>query len=876
MGGLSDILKKFFPKKEKKTIEAVEALRVDFKRRYHHFKLLLSANNKSLEIMADIEKMLSGERPFGMSYIRANCTAVSVNVFRMITNLARLAPGKYDALTGRFNEIQSRIDGLLVWKGDTADQRRVIALEDIDSQMADLVGSKMANLGELRKHVDINIPTGFAITAAAFRYFVEYNDLQAEIHRRIQSADAANIEALYTLSAELQQLIIRSKVPDDLSRAIMDAWERMETRDGKPVTAALRSSALGEDVAGSSFAGQYRSELNVGVDTLFQAYKEILASKYSLAAISYRLNRGFRDEDISMCVGCMTMVAAQAGGVIYSSNPVDRRDDTIFVNAVWGLPKSVVDGSDTCDIFVVSRKAPLKIINREIRQKNRKYVCHPTEGVCRFELAGPLRDQPSVTEGQVLQLARIALDLEAYYHRPQDIEWAIDADGTIFILQCRPLQQIETVTKRVPPVSITVDGKTIISRGGITASPGVACGKVFYADKGGDMLGFPQGGVLVTRQALPRWASLLNRAAAVVTEQGGFAGHLANVAREFQVPALFGISGIMDRMQNGDLVTVDADGCTVYQGRIDSILGPPSPKRNFMAGSPVYRILQEAGRWIVPLHLLDPDATDFIPSRCRTFHDITRFIHEKAVQEMFNFGREHDFLERSSKQLYYNVPMQWWVLNLDDGFREEVRGKYVRLDNIVSIPMLSFWEGFAAVPWDGPPGIDGKGLMSVMFQSTVNPALNSGVRSRFADRNYFMISKNFCTLSSRLGYHFSTMEALISKRVVENYISFQFKGGAADDHRRLKRVHFIKDILQDYGFRADVKEDHLIARVEGFPMGHMQDCLKILGYLTLHTRQLDAIMANADTVGYYRNKIKKDIQTMIPSMLEAPYSMNES
>jgi len=162
MGGLPNILKMFFAKKRKKSTEEVEALRVDFKQRYHHFKLLLSANNKSLEIMADIEQILFGEKPFGMSYIRANCTAVSVNVFRMITNLERLAPGKYGALTGRFNEIKGGIDNLLVWKADMTDKRLVIALEDVDSQMADFVGSKMANLGELRRHVDIQIPSGLA------------------------------------------------------------------------------------------------------------------------------------------------------------------------------------------------------------------------------------------------------------------------------------------------------------------------------------------------------------------------------------------------------------------------------------------------------------------------------------------------------------------------------------------------------------------------------------------------------------------------------------------------------------------------------------------------------------------------------------------
>ncbi len=248
---------------------------------------------------------------------------MAVNVYSMIQHLERLAPGKHTGLEERFKHIRQQIDRVLKHERPIGDERLIIPLEAVDKEMADSVGNKMSNLGLLIRNTDLTVPSGFVLTAAAYRKFLDHNGLQPEIDRRIQSADLNDLETLYRLSSDIQQLIIRSRIPEDLSAALSQAWQHLEDRQGRTITVALRSSAIGEDVAGSSFAGQYRSELNVSRENIQHAYKEILASKYSLQAITYRLNKGFRDEDIAMCVGCLVMVDAAAGGVIYTRNPVD-------------------------------------------------------------------------------------------------------------------------------------------------------------------------------------------------------------------------------------------------------------------------------------------------------------------------------------------------------------------------------------------------------------------------------------------------------------------------------------------------------------------------------------------------------------------------
>jgi pyruvate,water dikinase len=826
-------------------------LQAAFRGHYKEFRALLTANNNALELMAEMEQALSAGQPFGMAFIRGNCTALSVNIYKMIHHLTRLADGRYAELDQPFRAITKQLEQIIASRTASAEGATILAMAEVDASTVDQVGEKMANLGEVRNRVGLRTPDGFVITAAAARQFIEANDLQVEINRRLKGLDLDNLEELYTVSAGIQGLISTAPLPAELEEAILAQHRQLDADPEAELLVALRSSALGEDSSNVSFAGQYRTQLNVSREFVTQAYKEIVAGKYKSQAIVYRQHRGFRHQDVQMCVGCLRMVDGAISGVIYSRAPDDPRSPFVIIQAAPGLASTVVDGSAASEQLRVSRTAPHSTLYRK---------------------AATAQSQ-TLTEAQAAELATIAVRLEEHFGTPQDIEWSIDRSGLLYILQSRPLGHSVSVEAQeaITPGAATDDLPDPVLTGGVCASQGVGCGPVFAVRSSLDLLRFPKGAVLVIETPYPDWASLLNRAVAVVSETGQQAAHLATVAREFGIPAIFGMHQAMATLENDSLVTVDATAGKVYAGKIESLLALAAPKPNLMAGSPVYTILTESLAHITPLNLTDPASPFFRPEACQTLHDLTRFCHEKAVVEMFTFGERYGFDDKAAKQLVVeNSPAQWWVIDLDDGFTPDFdpESRYVHLGHITSVPMQAIWQGMMAFPWAGPPPVSLGGLGSIIFQSTKNPSLDPAVRSAMAAKNYFLISRNFCNLSVRLGYHFALVEANLGEFLTENYVSFQFKGGAADENRRLLRIRLISEILREFGFRVEQKVDAMTARIEKKPGPYLLERLRILGYLLIHTRQIDMVMADEGMAASYREKIMADLHTLMDTPTE--------
>lgn len=837
-------------------------LRADFAKRYAHFRNLLTANNNALQAMAELEKAYYSGESYRMAFVRSKVSAILINVYKMISNILAMSDGKYTELERIYEKISNELDKIVARKHECIQGPLVLPLNKVRRSDKNEAGEKMANLGEINSLPGIVVPEGFVITASATRHFLTTGHI-AEINRLLQVFDSDNLEDLYKACEEMQKIVITAPLPPNLEELLQAHFNRLETASHSGCRVAMRSSALGEDTAGVSFAGLYSTFLNVEKNEIGDLYKKVIASKYGPKAIAYRRMRGYRHEDIEMCVGCLVMVDALVSGVIYSRDPREEESEVIRINATTGIARGVVDGTTVSDLYLVGRDKPFPVVFSEIRQE-------------RDSGRQPLTSNSSLTYSQIRQLAETALQLENHFGQPQDIEWSYDQQGVLYILQSRPMSSTQASKKEtsrsmqqthVPSES----GDQPLLFGGISASGGIACGEVFLVGSSTEIGEFPKGAVLVIKHPMPEWAPLLGKASAVIAENGTEAGHLATVAREFGIPALFSLREAMSVLTAGQVITLNSSARTVYQGRREDLLRQNVAKKDIMAGSPVQRIVTEALQYITPLNLNDPTSSHFKSTWCETLHDITRFCHEKSVSEMFNYGREHRFDKGTAKRLVGEVPLEWWVIDLADGFRQGLdnESKTVRIEDIVSLPMQAIWRGISAFPWEGPPPISAKGFGEIIFQSAMRPDLDPSVASNLTTKNYFLVSKHFCNLSVRLGYHYSMIEAYLSDLLTESYVTFRFKGGAADMRRKAVRAKLLADILLNYDFRVELRSDALLARLKKQPIEYLERRLEILGYLITHSRQLDMVMNRPHAVEQYREKFLKDIEEMLSQKFSA-------
>jgi hypothetical protein len=235
--------------------------------------------------------------------------------------------------------------------------------------------------------------------------------------------------------------VLEKKLADIFNRIKSDAvTHKVKTHAGSSlVNVSLRSSALGEDCT-LSFAGQYLTVLNVPPPRLIEDYRRIVASLFSPHAIAYRLHMAITFEDAVMAVACQEMIDALASGVMFTRNPVDPADNRILIDAVWGLGPFAVDGIVPPDTYALSKEQAPRLLAVAAVPKQKQLVADTGGQLKEVPVPDDCRQRPCLTESQACLLAGYGMRLEAYFGTPQDVEWALDRQGRLVVLQARPLR----------------------------------------------------------------------------------------------------------------------------------------------------------------------------------------------------------------------------------------------------------------------------------------------------------------------------------------------------------------------------------------------------------------------------------------------------
>ncbi|MEZ8687996.1 phosphoenolpyruvate synthase [Vibrio splendidus] len=549
-----------------------------------------------------------------------------------------------------------------------------LSMEDVDK-----VGGKNASLGEMVSNLanaGVSVPNGFATTSYAFNNFLDYKGLDERIHQLLDELDVEDVDALRKTGATIRQWVLDAPFPESLEQDIRDNYREL-IEGNEELSVAVRSSATAEDLPDASFAGQQETFLNVkGIDSVIEATKHVFASLFNDRAISYRVHQGFDHRGISLSAGIQRMVRSDkaSSGVMFTLDTESGFDQVVFITSSWGLGEMVVQGAVNPDEFYVHKPmleaGHYPVVKKTFGSKLIKMIYSTNQEIGKqvdiIDTDTQERNEFSLNDEEIKELAKQAMIIEKHYQRPMDIEWAKDGiDGKLYIVQARPetvcSQSDQNVIERYElnnKADVLVEGRAIGQR--------IGSGPVRLVDSLDQMSLVQEGDVLVTDMTDPDWEPVMKKASAIVTNRGGRTCHAAIIARELGIPAIVGCGTATSSLNDGDTVTVScSEGETgyVYNGELDFEI-----KRSEVDELPMLptKVMMNVG---------NPDrAFDFaqIPNEgvglARLEFIINKMIgiHPKAL---LNFDEQTDEIKAEINQRIrgYKDPIDFYVSKLTEG-----------------------------------------------------------------------------------------------------------------------------------------------------------------------------------------------------------------
>lgn len=548
---------------------------------------------------------------------------------------------------------------------------QVIWFNQLGMHDVERVGGKNASLGEMISGLHskgVQVPDGFATTADAYRAFIQYQGLDEKIRAALAELDVEDVNALARTGANIRQWIIDTPFPDELNQALEQAFSQLQ--DGtQGLSVAVRSSATAEDLPDASFAGQQETFLNIkGIDNVKTAVKEVFASLFNDRAISYRVHQGFDHSGVALSAGIQRMVRSETGsaGVMFTLDTESGFDGVVFITGSYGLGETVVQGSVNPDEFYVSKQALAAsnwpILRRNLGAKAIKMIYGEQAAaglsVATVDVDEREQQQFSISDQEVIELARQAVIIEQHYGRPMDIEWAKDGDdGKLYIVQARP----ETVKSRQTSTKVErylLKQRSEVLCEGRSIGQKIGQGPVRLINDISQMDQVEAGDVLVTDMTDPDWEPVMKRAAAIVTNRGGRTCHAAIIARELGIPAVVGCVDATQKLEQGQSVTVScAEGDTgfIYTGELDfsisrSDIGnmPQLPFKIMMnVGNPdrafTFRSLPNAGVGLARLEFIINRMIGIHPKALLNYARLETSLQQKIARRIAGYSGPVDF-----------------------------------------------------------------------------------------------------------------------------------------------------------------------------------------------------------------------------------------